>query len=284
MPELIAVHATSLDDPGQFNPQLVTHGIRGHASGRRWILAADIRANAAWLSSPRDSGASDRRPRSWAALAPAAVASGARFFRADCAETFSATAARMSAFNAFSSILSPSWKSMARRVLPSRLELKRPDGSVQRGALGEGHLHDGLVGLAGADDAAARPHRNAAPLPLLDHVGVGLLDEALIRASVSPRQSPSSLILASISREESSPPFASFAPLPSCSSLAFFMAVAFAPLTSVRRAIGWLASPRRRAGLRRAGRPRGCRGSALPCAWTRRAGQGAATCRGRRPL
>src|ERR1700730_11357363 len=35
----------------------------------------------------------------------------------------------MSAFNAFSSILSPSWKSMARLVLPSRLELKRPEGS-----------------------------------------------------------------------------------------------------------------------------------------------------------
>jgi hypothetical protein len=31
MPELIAVHATSLDDPSRFNPQLVTYGIRGHA-------------------------------------------------------------------------------------------------------------------------------------------------------------------------------------------------------------------------------------------------------------
>ena len=31
MPELIAVHATSLDDPSQFNPQMVTYGIRGHA-------------------------------------------------------------------------------------------------------------------------------------------------------------------------------------------------------------------------------------------------------------
>jgi len=32
----------------------------------------------------------------------------------------------MSALNAFSSTLSPSEKSMARLVLPSRLELKRP--------------------------------------------------------------------------------------------------------------------------------------------------------------
>jgi hypothetical protein len=31
MPELIAVHATSLDDPSQFNPQVLTYGIRGHA-------------------------------------------------------------------------------------------------------------------------------------------------------------------------------------------------------------------------------------------------------------
>jgi len=50
-------------------------------------------------------------------------------------DVFSATAARMSAFNAFSSILSPSWKSMARLVLPSRLELKRPEGSANEAPL-----------------------------------------------------------------------------------------------------------------------------------------------------
>lgn len=31
MPDLIAVHAASLDDPGQFNPQMVTYSIRGQA-------------------------------------------------------------------------------------------------------------------------------------------------------------------------------------------------------------------------------------------------------------
>lgn len=31
MPDVIAVHAASLDDPSQFNPQLVTYRIRGHA-------------------------------------------------------------------------------------------------------------------------------------------------------------------------------------------------------------------------------------------------------------
>jgi hypothetical protein len=45
------------------------------------------------------------------------------------ADVLSATAARTSAFSAFSSIPAPSWKSMARLVLPSRLELKTPDGS-----------------------------------------------------------------------------------------------------------------------------------------------------------
>jgi hypothetical protein len=31
MPNLIAVHASSLDDPGQFKPQALTYSIRGHA-------------------------------------------------------------------------------------------------------------------------------------------------------------------------------------------------------------------------------------------------------------
>jgi len=31
MPDLIAVHAASLDDPGLFNPQVVTYSVRGHA-------------------------------------------------------------------------------------------------------------------------------------------------------------------------------------------------------------------------------------------------------------
>src|ERR1700728_3851964 len=51
------------------------------------------------------------------------------------------------------------------------------------------------------------------------------------RASVSPRQSLSSLILASISREGESPPFGSFAPV-----LLFFMvAVAFFVVASLFR-------------------------------------------------
>src|SRR5213076_365080 len=50
-------------------------------------------------------------------------------------ETFSATAARMSAFRAGASISSPSWMSMARRAFPSRLELKRREGSFREAPL-----------------------------------------------------------------------------------------------------------------------------------------------------
>lgn len=31
MPDLFTVHAASLDDPGQYRPQMVTYGVRGHA-------------------------------------------------------------------------------------------------------------------------------------------------------------------------------------------------------------------------------------------------------------
>src|SRR3546814_4655643 len=51
-------------------------------------------------------------------------------------------------------------------------------GVGQGGALGEGGLDGGLVGLAGADDPGVGPHRNAAPLPLLDDLRIGLADEA----------------------------------------------------------------------------------------------------------
>src|ERR1700721_55554 len=46
--------------------------------------------------------------------------------------------------------------------------VEQPGRVRQCGALREGHLDDVLVGLAGADDAGVRPHRDAAPLPLLD--------------------------------------------------------------------------------------------------------------------
>src|SRR5476649_1172109 len=54
-------------------------------------------------------------------------------YRAD--DLFSAAAARISILKAFSSISSPSWRSIARLTLPSRLELNRPEGSLSEAPL-----------------------------------------------------------------------------------------------------------------------------------------------------
>src|SRR5207248_162447 len=48
---------------------------------------------------------------------------------------------------------------------------------LEGGAFGEGHLYNTLVRLPGADDPVVLPHRNASPLPFLDHFGIGLFDE-----------------------------------------------------------------------------------------------------------
>src|ERR1019366_6714495 len=122
-------------------------------------------------------------------------------------DAFSATAARMSAFNAFSSIFSPSWKSMARLVLPSRLELKRPEGSSNEAPLAKviftTFLYVSPVQIIPACDHTGTPlHFHSSTTS-----GSACLMRTRTRASVSPRQSPSSLILASISSEGESPAF-----------------------------------------------------------------------------
>src|SRR6267142_3332365 len=65
----------------------------------------------------------------------------------------------------------------------------------QRRALGEGQLHDILIGFAGADDAVVRPHRGAGlgwfdPLPLLNDVRVCFLDERAHPAEGVPAPVP----------------------------------------------------------------------------------------------
>src|SRR6185312_12843529 len=95
---------------------------------------------------------------------------------------FRSTAARTSAVNAFSSILSPSWKSMARRVLPSRLELNSPFGSSKEAPLAKVTL---------TLSAYVSPVQI---IPSWYHVGTP-------RHFHSSTQSESSLILASINCE-----------------------------------------------------------------------------------
>src|SRR5262249_20786399 len=129
----------------------------------------------------------------------------------------------MSAFNAFSSIVSPSWKSMARLVLPSRLELKRRDGSSNEAPLAK-VIFTMLLYVSPVQMMPACDHTGT---PLHFHSsrtsGSGCLMSIRTRASTSPRQSPSSLILASISAEGEAP-FAFLEPL----SL-FFVVAMFRP-------------------------------------------------------
>ena len=63
---------------------------------------------------------------------------------------------------------------------------------LQRRALGEGKLHDILIGFASADDAVVRSDRSAPPLPLLDDVRVCFLDELAHSAEGSPTPAPES--------------------------------------------------------------------------------------------
>src|SRR3954454_14827464 len=128
-------------------------------------------------------------------------------------DVFSATAARMSAFNALSSILSPSWKSMARLVLPSRLELKRREGSCKEAPLAK-VIFTTFLYVSPVQIIPACDHTGT---PLHFHSSTTSGSACLMRirslASVAPRQSLSSLILASISCEGESSPLPSFEPL-----------------------------------------------------------------------
>jgi hypothetical protein len=96
----------------------------------------------------------------------------------------SATAARISALNALSSILSPSWISMARLTLPSRLVLNRPEGSLSEAPLAKVNftalLYVSPVQMIPACSHTGTPQhrvRRLSPFHLLDHFGVGLSDE-----------------------------------------------------------------------------------------------------------
>src|SRR5713101_5132042 len=68
--------------------------------------------------------------------------------------------------------------------------VEETDPFLQRRALGEGKLHDLLVGFASADDAVLRPNRSAHPLPLLDDVRVCFLDELAHSAEGFPAPVP----------------------------------------------------------------------------------------------
>src|SRR6188508_174718 len=98
---------------------------------------------------------------------------------------------------------------MARLVLPSRLELKRPEGSSNEAPLAKvvftTLLYVSPVQIIPACDHTGTPHFHSSTTS-----GSACLMRIRIRASVSPRQSLSSLILASISCEGESSAFPAF--------------------------------------------------------------------------
>src|SRR2546421_3476626 len=107
---------------------------------------------------------------------------------------------------------------MARLVLPSRLELKRPEGSSNEAPLAKviftTFLYVSPVQMIPSCDQTGTPlHFHSSTTS-----GSACLMRIRTRASVSLRQSLSSLILASISLEGESDPFPSLEPL-----LLFFM-------------------------------------------------------------
>src|SRR5215510_2609680 len=116
-------------------------------------------------------------------------------------DLFKATAARMTAFRAFSFSLSPSWKSMARLTLPSRLELKTPEGSFREAPLTKVIFTTFLY----VSPVQISPSCDQTGVPLHFHSsttsGSAALISARSRASISPLQSSSSAILASMSSD-----------------------------------------------------------------------------------
>src|SRR4029434_1641839 len=61
--------------------------------------------------------------------------------------------------------------------VPVKTGVEEARSILQSAPFGEGHLHDVLVSLACADQSVVRPNRHPSPLPLLDDVGIGFLDQ-----------------------------------------------------------------------------------------------------------
>src|SRR5690349_8745977 len=114
-------------------------------------------------------------------------------------DLFRATAARTSFLNAASSSSSSSWMSMARRTLPSRLELNSFDGSSSAAPLAKVSFTTALYD----SPVQMMPSCSHTGTPRHFHVsttsGSACLMSARTWPSVLPRQSPSSLIRPSIS-------------------------------------------------------------------------------------
>src|SRR5712664_602616 len=110
----------------------------------------------------------------------------------------------MRSFKAASSTLSPSWMSMARLAFPSRLELNSPAGSFNAAPLANVILTTFLY----VSPVQTMPPWDQTGVPIHFHSsrisGSATCTISRTFASVFPRQSPSSLILASMIAEADS--------------------------------------------------------------------------------
>src|SRR5436305_14412022 len=114
---------------------------------------------------------------------------------------------------------------MARRTLPSRLELKRPEGSSREAPLAKviftAFLYVSPVLISPSCDQTGVPHFHSSTTP-----GSASLIRARSRESISPLQSSSSSILASISSDGDSALFDGlFFMLLASPCVAFFLAL-----------------------------------------------------------
>jgi len=93
-----------------------------------------------------------------------------------------ATAARMSSFNAASSIFSPFGEGNRTAHVSRDAGIEGLLRIAEGGAASQGELHDLLVRFLCADHAVIGKNRDAGrcglrPFPLLDDVGIGLVEE-----------------------------------------------------------------------------------------------------------
>src|ERR1700676_2868418 len=135
-------------------------------------------------------------------------------------------------------------------MLPSRLELKRPEESSNEAPLAKVNFTTALyvspVQMIPACSHPGPPRHSHPSTPS----GQASLMRFRTRARVAPRQSPSSLILASICREGETPPF------PSCKPflLFFIVVVAFLMVVAAPRPRTDITRCRGRAGGRKSAR------------------------------
>src|SRR6187401_3398336 len=106
----------------------------------------------------------------------------------------------MSDFSASSLIFSPSRKSMARRVLPSRLELKRREGSFRDAPFAK-VIFTTLLYVSPVQRMPSCDHTGTLHFHSSTTSGSASFTRDRRRRSILPRQSSRSWIRASISRE-----------------------------------------------------------------------------------